>query len=471
MKLNHQLLLNRDFGAAVKMLNNNHQIISKYLLGIVFTCLSVVSLVSNGSETAQLEDGTDLSLFGIGVHQEKLNDIYIGALYTPSQITSVSEISDEYVAKRMSLKFVSKYSNRKMSRMWKQRIAMNNQKGSWKPMTKEIIQFASLFKRAMQEGDEINIDFVPNAGTKVYINQTLFLTINNSGFFNLLLNIWIGNVPPTEAFKKGISGQTAESINTQLITQFDTIQPIIGRFDDDLQASPALVAKSEAPQKKNADSNNAAQKNKTTTKKPPNKTTAAPSNSKTKAQIENDKKVATISKPNVEPVKTKVESTIPTGDKAELFKTDFTVKDATNINIGKEVKKKAESPKNESNTASKKKKPTEKVAKVVEPEEFFDEDLLAGSYTQELINSIRKYQSYPKKALAAGHEGSVTALVTIDRNGELVNYAITQRTSSRILNREVLRMIKKAAPFPKIPDQLTANEFEFEVPMNFTLEQ
>ena len=62
-----------------------------------------------------------------------------------------------------------------------------------------------------------------------------------------------------------------------------------------------------------------------------------------------------------------------------------------------------------------------KVAKREQPEEIFDADLLSGSYTQELINTIRKFQSYPKKALKEGAEGDVTIMVTIDKAGELLD--------------------------------------------------
>ena len=106
----------------------------------------------------------------------------------------------------------------------------------------------------------------------------------------------------------------------------------------------------------------------------------------------------------------------------------------------------------------------EKVAKLEVPEEkLFDADLIAGSYTLELINHIRKHQFYPKKALREGIEGSLTLLITINASGEISHNKFIQRSGKRILDRAVIKIIRKAQPFPSIPKELDQQEFEFEV--------
>ncbi len=465
---------------------NKITLINKVLLKITLVSAFVFSLSVNAALEVVLENNNPVNLFGIGVHQEKRFDIYVGALYAPSTVSSVSEMNDPYMAKRMSLKFISKYSNRKMSRMWKQRIAMNNSKDKWRPMTKEIVQFASIFKRAMQAGDEINIDYIPSVGTKVYLNGTEFITIENPEFFELLLNIWIGSVPPTELFKTGISGSNPDSLQSELVAKFDSLTPEVGRFDSDLSKPQTQVASTRKNTNRASQTNSKpAAKKETPAKKPEVKKAA-----EKKAEPKNTtpppvRRQASQTNNNQAPAKqttAKPEAAKSSENREDLFKTDLGAKKVTEVETKPEPKLETANNNEKANTAPASSAPAKtqaakkqpevsetKVAKLDPPEEFFDADLLSGSYTQELINTIRKYQSYPKKALAAGEEGNVTALVTIDKDGEILDYEITERAASRTLNREVLRMIRRAAPFPKIPPELELEQFEFEVPMNFKL--
>jgi len=444
---------------------------TKSLAPFVFSCFMLITAVipANAYEST-LADGSELSLFGVGIHQEKRNDIYIGALFAPADIEQANQLLDQSISKRMSLKFIAKYSNRQMARLWKQRIAMNNSKTSWRPMTKEIVQFAGLFKRPMKAGDEINIDFIPATGTSIYLNKTLFLTVKNNNFFELLLNIWIGSIPPNESFKKGINGNNSTDINDKLMSQFDSLATEIGRFDADKIEKPAVkIAKKPSAKTAKKTTNN---KKKVPVKKPP---VTVPT--KSKAQTETDQVINDLKMDIAAPL-TKVATEKPKIDKSELFATNLGAKSVpqklTNSNTAtkkKTVTEKVKQPAVEQNKVQEK-KPAEKVAKLEVPEEeFFDADLFSGSYTQDLINTIRKYQSYPKKALAAGIEGEVTAQITIDKKGEILSNKIIQRSGSRILDRAVLRMIRKAEPFPQIPEELGIEEFEFDVPMNFTLSE
>jgi protein TonB len=452
------LMKNSNAGAKAKMLKTPVPGLSKpfhtvFLLG----CLLTLQVAQVNALEITLANGDNLDLFGISIHQEQLNDIYVGALFASENTTTTNQILDPANSKRMSLKFISSYSSRKMARLWKQRIAMNNAKTDWRPMTKEIVQFAGIFKRAMQAGDELNIDFAPLSGTSVYLNRTLFLTIPNIDFYKLLLNVWIGSIPPTKAFKAGITGNNKGPLNEQLITHYESIQPEIGRFDAD-NIDKTLLAKADKPKpstksttKKPSKSKKAAANKKTTQTnktKPASKPKTKKESEKVVNQLRNDLEVPRI---QVEVIKPKLKLD-------NLLKTDTGSAKKQQSAVKEKVAKKKPTP------------PTEKVAKLETPEEtFFDADLISGSYSRELINSIRAVQSYPKKALAKGIQGEVTVQVKIDKNGELLENKIILRSGSRILDRAVLKMIRKAVPFPQIPNELKMNEFEFEVPLNFTL--
>lgn len=450
-------------GDEVKMFTFFVQMTTKsILLSVLLSLLLFLPPISGYALENNLENDRNLSLFGISIHQEKRNDIYVGALFAPEYITDSRELREISTDKRMSLKFISKYSNRKMARLWKQRIAMNNSKSNWQPLTKEIVQFASIFKQPMQAGDEINIDFSPDTGTTVYLNKTLFLTIEKLNFYELLLNIWIGNIPPSEAFKIGITGKSNNNLNEQLIAQYQSLQPVIGRFDEDNVFEDDAVTQVAM----------ASTKQPVVQEKPSSKSIAP---AKSKNQKITKPKTGTAS----ETLKTVNDLSIP------LSKVDIAVPPPainlplTTNTVDKKVPEKKKSvqpavikqkPKTKPKTVSKQPIPKQKVAKLDLPkEDFFDVDLFSGAYTLELINRIRKHQSYPKKALAAGHEGNVVVQIKIDKNGDLLDNSIVKRSGSRILDRAVLRMVRKAEPFPKIPKELGLEEFEFEVPLDFNL--
>jgi TonB family protein len=442
------------------MTNKMTQFIAKSLAFAAIFLLALPTLQVALAADATLTNGTELKLFGIGIHQEKRNDIYVGALYSPEEIDDVNDLGDTYMSKRMAFKFIAKYSSRQLSRLWKQRIAMNNAKSDWRPMTKEIIQFSRIFKQAMQPGDLINIDYVPGIGTEVLLNNTSFLTIEKPEFYQLLLNIWIGSIPPTEAFKAGITGKITNSLQTNYLDKFYSVETIDGRFDSGLAAPVEQVATQTKPAE--------IKKQPEVKKQPPKKTIVT----KQAPVIPPAAAQTTDNTPSLNQPKTKVEV-------EKLAKKDLvdlgTLPEVKPKLVGNDV---SQSPSNKAEDKAitpppaTKKSVVEKVAKLETTEQeddLFDADLLAGSYTLDLINAIRKYQTYPKKALAAGDEGDVTIMVKIDREGQIVENRVLKRSGSRILDRAVLRMVRRAQPFPAIPKELEVDTYEFEVPLTFKI--
>jgi len=482
-----------------KMFKCPHLHLVKFFSLLALFCCSI-TLPTNQAKAlgSVIASGENLDLFGISVHKEQRNDIYVGALFSSNKVDKVSQLLSPEISKRMSLKFVSKYSSRKMARLWKQRIAMNNPKSKWQPMTEEIVLFAGIFKRAMQEGDELNIDFDPISGTSVYLNGTLFLTIDKIDFYDLLLKVWIGSIPPTKDFKVGISGKSKASVTDKLISQYENLQPELGRFDEDkvLIEDAAEVAKKE--------------KDKSTTEKITHKKQSPKQNNKkkdTKKQANTNQKNADVK--NTEPEKSKseketdvlvsklrVDLALPTAvviTKPSIKLDDLIVADiGSSTTANSEVKKKPTSD-NEKSVVTEKKvaiktkeiaKPQKKATKQVKPpsievekvasldlpkKEVFDVDLYSGSYTRELIRKIKKVQWYPKKALVKGEEGEVKIRITIDQAGAVINKTIIQRSGSRTLDRAALKMVGRAQPFPVIPEELNLEQFEFDVPLNFSI--
>ena len=440
------------------------------IFAISIFCLTTTFIQQPKAELiASLPQGNSLKLLGIGMHQELRNDIYIGALFAPDSITSVDQLKGDEIAKRMSIRFVAKYSHRKMARHWKERLAMNNPREQWQPLTREIVGFSRIFKRSLEIGDELNIDHIPGVGTQVYLNGTLFQTIEKEGFIDLLLNVWLGTNPPTKAFKKSIRGQDAEEIQLSFETKYQALQPIPGRFDADL-APVTKVASADETANKNTTQPAETKAKKpaatTTQKKTPAKKVAAKTPPPQQKKPEQSQKKVATTKPKTNAgssVAKKAADTV--ADVSKVAKLD---KDNFKPDISLSSTLKTEPKKQPVQKTASLDKPSEAAAQELE-EEFFDADLISGSYTRDLLNSIRQFQQYPKKALVNGDQGDVLAKVKIDADGEIIDFSIVERSGSRVLDKAVTRMVKKAAPFQAIPKELKLQEFEFEVPISFQL--
>ncbi|MDQ7048244.1 MAG: TonB family protein [Enterobacterales bacterium] len=395
-----------------------------YFRGFLCLLLLVCSSFASSLEVS-LDKNTRLSLFSVAVHRESLNDIYIATLFAPNDLEDYQQLSDPSLAKRMSFKFLSRYSTRQMSRLIKQRIALNNPKSAWHPYTAQIVKIANLFKNPMQTGDQLDIDYIPSQGTKIYLNKTLFLTIPQAEVFNLLLNIWIGNIPPSESFKIAIRDHQAEDKKQALEALYQSIETEVGRFDQQKtkpKTTKVATSKVTKPKKKKV--------KKVSSLPPPISSPTA----KIKPPVKKAKKNVTLKAKQVEPKKT-IQKTVPL-----LNNSPDLAENRVPINIPITIAK-----------------------------QEVDKDLLSGSYTQTLIAHIRKHQYYPKNALVAEVQGSVLLRITLDSEGIILTRKLMKRSGSRILDRGVLKMVNKANPFPTIPKELEVTTFVFDVPLNFTL--
>lgn len=390
-------------------------------IGLLFVA-AFCSLSVMAAQTVTLENGSSLELKGIGVATEFRTETYIGALYAPVGLESVALFKDYTTPKRMVVRYIPEtYSYRKVSRHFKERIAMNNDREIWQPLTREIVTFSRVFNDNFVRGDEIRLDFIPGKGTQVYLNDVLFETIENPEFFNLMLDAWTGSVPPSKAFKQGIMGELSDADVTDLKNRFTGLEPIKGRFTkQEKQVAAATPVKPKLPEPK-------------PTPKP---------TSKPKPKPEPKKEVVeTKPKPKPEPKKEVVET---------------------------KPKPKPE-PKPEPKKEVAIAKPEPKPEPEPEPEEdFIDEDLIRGSYVRDLIAEVRENQEYPRRALMNGDKGDGVAKITIDRVGDLVEVELTERTGSRILDKAIVKMVRRSAPFQGIPPELSESQFTFEVPFEFT---
>lgn len=93
-----------------------------------------------------------------------------------------------------------------------------------------------------------------------------------------------------------------------------------------------------------------------------------------------------------------------------------------------------------------------------------------STYKEYVLSRIASKKTYPIAARAKGMEGRVKIHLTVSPAGELTVLEIKQECSYGILNEAALSAVKKAAPFKKMPKELTTS-LDFVFAMDYLLEQ
>ena len=109
---------------------------------------------------------------------------------------------------------------------------------------------------------------------------------------------------------------------------------------------------------------------------------------------------------------------------------------------------------------------------VAEEEVDFDisQALAQRDYTPLIVQKIYQNISYPSRAVTKNQQGTVRVALQIGRSGELQTLHTTQESKYGSLNRAALKAVQKAAPFPELPEAITADSFELSIPITFRLQ-
>ncbi len=191
----------------------------------------VFSLLGNAAEqpsTAIKILDRPLIPTGYGLTLMQSKDFYLGQLAIDK--SSVYRTPEDLVfidaARRMEFKFVNerKMSGKAFARKLAEGMKINNELEALKDSSSTIIRFKRFFKKAIKAGDVIRFDYHPDFGTRIYHNKRLLGEINNSReFYSFLMNIWLGDRPPSSTFKSGILGQNGDEYAVKLQQRFNSL--------------------------------------------------------------------------------------------------------------------------------------------------------------------------------------------------------------------------------------------------------
>ena len=91
------------------------------------------------------------------------------------------------------------------------------------------------------------------------------------------------------------------------------------------------------------------------------------------------------------------------------------------------------------------------------------------SYTRAIKERLMRYWEYPSEAKENLIEGSVLILFTLDTQGHLKDIKILHPSPYEILDKETLRTIRTASPFPPFPGSVTVKRLNIKANFAYRL--
>ena len=150
---------------------------------------------------------TPLQLNGIGFRTKFFFKIYIGALYTVDKAATHDAVVSQRGPKRVLMHFVyDEVEAEKLVSAWNEGFEANTTPAQLETLRGRIERFNALFP-TVHAGDEVQLDYVPDTGTRVTINGEVRGVIEGEDFYTALLDIWLGEEPADEDLKQAMLGQ------------------------------------------------------------------------------------------------------------------------------------------------------------------------------------------------------------------------------------------------------------------------
>jgi protein TonB len=93
----------------------------------------------------------------------------------------------------------------------------------------------------------------------------------------------------------------------------------------------------------------------------------------------------------------------------------------------------------------------------------------AADYFTQLQAWLEKHKRYPRRAKLRNEQGVALLRFFVTRAGEVTDFGIERSTGHLLLDEEVLEMIQRAQPLPKMPPEMRGSRVELLVPVQFFL--
>ena len=394
--------------------------------------MKMLSLVRSGAAALALCSSSNLLadalLNGLAIHKEFGKEMFIGALYTDQLTREASELLAGGDDKRLELRVTSKrLSSRRLNSLWIEGMAINIPPARLASEAENMVQFANLLRgKRLKRGDILSISSAVGEGTRVELNGVEMGRVESDDFGTLLLSTWIGSVPLSSEFRE------------ELLHAGDISEDLLARFEE---VAPSAERRTQVRQWKNP------------APAPVLAIVAAPELAVPAAEALTVAKAPVISAPVLQ-APAAGPSKAPAEPPVQLA---LAVTQDLNIDADALEDELLEDELGDEDY--------EEAAPLLTAESLLSRQLFHSS----LLKWTYKHIRYPNRAIERGQEGSVRISVVIDRDGKILTSTEVESSRFSSLNKAAMKAVKKASPFPPMPDDIQGEQFAFSLPVLFQL--
>lgn len=153
--------------------------------------------------------GKDLKLNGAGVRTRVVVKVYTMGLYLTEKKTTTASVLETAGPRRIALTMLRDVTGDELGQAFMAGITANTDKTERSKFVNQLAQFGDAFVSIplAKKGDTITVDWVPEKGTVIYFNgKQNGETMQDQGFYNALLKIWLGDKPVDSTLKPALLG-------------------------------------------------------------------------------------------------------------------------------------------------------------------------------------------------------------------------------------------------------------------------
>ena len=381
----------------------------------------VIALIAGPSTSAY----ASLAATGYAKYTEFSEDLFVTSLFTEKAQNSQEQLTLSDTPKRLEFKFIKDLSHKRFLRIIKQNAAINNSAEAYVRNTEGLLAFADTFKGHFHSGDHLIIHCDPSEGVITLLNRVEISRSDSTELFEIILNAWIGPVPPSREFKYELTGIQPTPEPQEIFVSLNFSESRQLEIQQWLEVENLEVTEDN------------------------------PSSTAITQSTDNANKQSQVAK-HVEVVVTPEGATFAKHIPASAVTASSKKNKAELERIARLAEEKLRA-----------KKLAEDIARKQQQEIAME---FQKGFATTLIKHARANIKYPKRAQKLKHTGNVVAIVTIDRKGKVIGLEFENQAEFDSLNKAVEKGIKKSAPFPKIPADIAGEDFTFYVPVGFAIQ-
>jgi hypothetical protein len=160
-------------------------------------------------ERVQLEGGrAELVLNGAGVRVQSLFKVYVGALYLPARSEDGEGILRANQPSRIMLRLLRELTPEQITASMTRALHESLTPEQRAPLERRFKEFGASFETlpTLKRGAQIVIDYLPQAGTTIRVDNETIGRVAGADFNQALLRTWIGERPGDIGLKNALLG-------------------------------------------------------------------------------------------------------------------------------------------------------------------------------------------------------------------------------------------------------------------------